>query len=182
MSEKEKMIAGNMYDANDPELVHDRYTARSLSMQAMLEPDNDKRSAMISQLVQTRGEANFGGGIKFDYGYNISVGHRFYCNHDCVFLDGAPIRFGDDCMLGPAVQVYTASHPLKASERNAGLEYSQAITVGNNVWIGGNATLCPGITLGDNVVVAAGAVVTKSFGNDVLIGGNPARILKAIEN
>jgi maltose O-acetyltransferase len=97
-----------------------------------------------------------------------------------VILDVAEVKFGKNCLLAPQVGIYTATHPLDPVERNSGLEFAQPITIGDNCWIGGHAVINPGVTLGDNVVVASGAVVTKSFGDNVVIGGNPARVLKEI--
>lgn len=98
-----------------------------------------------------------------------------------MILDVAEVRIGKNCFIAPQVGIYTATHPLKASERNSGIEYAKPITIGDNCWIGGHATINPGVTLGDNVVVASGAVVTKSFGDNVVIGGNPAKIIKTID-
>jgi maltose O-acetyltransferase len=96
-------------------------------------------------------------------------------------LDVAEVRIGENCFIAPQVGIYTATHPIDPIQRNSGVEFAKPIRIGNNCWIGGHATINPGVTLGDNVVVASGAVVTKSFGSNVVIGGNPARVLKAIE-
>ena len=101
-------------------------------------------------------------------------------NFNCCILDVAKVTFGNNCMIGPHVQIYTATHPLEFKARNSGKELGSPITIGNNVWIGGNATICPGVTIGNNVVIAAGAVVTKSFPDNVVIGGNPAKIIKIL--
>lgn len=178
MTEKEKMIQGMLYDAGDPELQRENAYARDIVVQASQISDNKTRSDLYKKIIKTKGYASFGVGLKLDYGYNVSVGDNFYCNYDCVMLDVCPITFGDNCMLGPAVQIYTATHPLDATERNSGLELGKPITFGDNVWIGGAAVIYPGVTLGNNVVVAGGSVVTKSFPDNVLIGGNPAKVLK----
>ena len=119
--------------------------------------------------------------IRFDYGYNTHVGENFFANFDCTILDVCEVRFGDNCMLGPSVQIYTATHPLHPVERNSGEEYAKPITIGNNVWIGGNAVINPGVRVGDNAIVAAGAVVVKDVPANVVVGGNPARVIKEIE-
>lgn len=119
--------------------------------------------------------------INFDYGYNIFVGENFYANFNCTFLDVSTIEIGDNCMFAPNVQLYTATHPLHPVKRNSGLEYAKPIKIGNNVWLGGGVIVTPGVTLGDNVVVGAGSVVTKSFPDNVVIAGNPARIIKTVE-
>ena len=170
-SEKEKMIAGALYFASDPELVADRKKAREQMALINQQPDTYIRRQLIEETL-----------IQFDYGYNISVGKNFYANFNNVFLDVCPIEIGDNCMFGPNVQLYTAEHPLQAAKRNSGMESGKRIIIGNNVWIGGGAIVLPGVTLGDNVVVAAGAVVTKSFPENCVIAGNPARIIKELNN
>lgn len=116
-----------------------------------------------------------------DYGCNIYVGSNFFANYDCVILDCAEVRFGDNCLLGPQVGIYTATHPLDPIERASGLESAKSIHIGNDCWIGGHATINPGVTLGNNVVVASGSVVTKSFGDNLVIGGNPARVIRELK-
>ncbi len=119
--------------------------------------------------------------IRFDYGCNTYVGENFFANFDCTILDVCEVRFGDYCILGPGVQIYTATHPLHPTERNTGKEYGKPITIGNNVWIGGSAIINPGVLIGDNAVIASGAVVTKDVPDNVVVGGNPAKVLKEIE-
>lgn len=182
-TEKEKMIAGELYFSADPELVADRKAARE---QMALINDREISNETRKQLLQetfgtTNGNLYMEPNVHFDYGYNIHVGKNFYANFNTVLLDICPITFGDNCMLGPNCQVLTASHPLNPVKRNSGLEDGKAITVGDNAWFGGGVILIPGVTLGDNVVVAAGSVVTKSFGDNVVIGGNPARVIKTID-
>ncbi len=181
-SEKEKMIAGELYFSADPELAADRKFAREQMRLINQESDRLIREQLLKE--------TFGGvanrvyvepNIRFDYGYNIFVGKNFYANYDCVLLDICPIRFGDNCMLAPNVQLYTASHPLHPVKRNSGLENGAPITIGDNVWIGGASVIVPGVTLGNNVVVGAGSVVTKSFPDNVVIAGNPARVIKTID-
>lgn len=116
--------------------------------------------------------------FRCDYGYNIFLGNNFFANFDCVMLDVCPIRIGDNCMLAPGVHIYTATHPIDPVARNSGAELGKPVTIGNNVWIGGRAVINPGVTIGDNVVVASGAVVTKGVPDNVVVGGNPARIIK----
>ncbi len=105
-----------------------------------------------------------------------------FMNFNCCILDVAEVQIGDNCMMGPNVQIYTATHPLEFKERNSGLEFAKPISIGKNVWIGGNAVICPGVNIGNNVVIGAGSIVTKSFPDDVFIAGNPAKIVKSIEN
>ena len=181
-TEKEKMIAGELYFANDPELVADRMFARSQSQIINQAETAEMRSQLLKETFGRTGKKIYMEPvINFDYGYNIFVGENFYANFNCTFLDVSTIEIGDNCMFAPNVQLYTATHPLHPVKRNSGLEYAKPIKIGNNVWLGGGVIVTPGVTLGDNVVVGAGSVVTKSFPDNVVIAGNPARIIKTVE-
>ncbi|WP_299597447.1 sugar O-acetyltransferase [uncultured Microbulbifer sp.] len=184
MTEKQKMLAGEMYDPADPELAKMRLAARLLfeELNTVSQQDRQRRDKLIKQLFGSTGEQiQIESPFHCDYGENIHVGENFFANFGCVILDVAEVRFGDNCMLAPQVGIYTATHPLDPAERNSGREYAKPITIGDNCWIGGMAVINPGVTLGDNVVVASGAVVTKSFGDNVVLGGNPARVIRTIE-
>lgn len=181
-TEKEKMIAGELYFANDPELVSDRMFARSQSQIINQAESAELRSQLLKETFGRTGKKIYMEPvINFDYGYNIFVGENFYANFNCTFLDVSTIEIGDNCMFAPNVQLYMATHPLHPVKRNSGLEYAKPIKIGNNVWLGGGVIVTPGVTLGDNVVVGAGSVVTKSFPDNVVIAGNPARIIKTVE-
>ncbi|HBG9578745.1 TPA: chorismate mutase [Enterococcus faecium] len=181
-TEKEKMIAGELYFANDPELVADRMFARSQNQIINQAESAELRSQLLKETFGRTGKKIYMEPvINFDYGYNIFVGENFYANFNCTFLDVSTIEIGDNCMFAPNVQLYTATHPLHPVKRNSGLEYAKPIKIGNNVWLGGGVIVTPGVTLGDNVVVGAGSVVTKSFPDNVVIAGNPARIIKTVE-
>ena len=181
-TEKEKMIEGELYFANDPELVADRMFARSQSQIINQAESAELRSQLLKETFGRTGKKIYMEPvINFDYGYNIFVGENFYANFNCTFLDVSTIEIGDNCMFAPNVQLYTATHPLHPVKRNSGLEYAKPIKIGNNVWLGGGVIVTPGVTLGDNVVVGAGSVVTKSFPDNVVIAGNPARIIKTVE-
>jgi maltose O-acetyltransferase len=185
MTEKEKMIAGAMYDPMDAQLVKDRLKARLgfQEINAIEEGKKEERDRLFYELVGKAGEGLYiEPPFYCDYGYNIKLGKGVYMNFNCCILDVAEVRIGDHTMLGPNVQIYTATHPLEARARNSGREFAKPICIGSNVWIGGNAVICPGVTIGNNVVIGAGAVVTKDFVDDVFIAGNPARIVKAIDN
>ena len=183
-TEKEKMIAGEIYNPEDPLLVKDRKEARRKVRiyNQTLETDEEKRVEILKELLGSTGENIFmEPNIRFDYGYNTHVGENFYANFDCTILDVCEVRIGEHCMLGPGVQLYTATHPLNPAKRNSGIEYAKPIKIGNNVWIGGSAIVNPGVTIGHNVVVVSGAVVTRDVPDNVVVGGNPARIIKHIE-
>ena len=183
-TEKEKMLAGEMYDPADPVLLKEREEARQKvrMYNQTLETEGEKRTKLLKELLGSTGnnvymEPN----IRFDYGYNTHVGENFFANFDCTILDVCEVRFGDNCMLAPGVHIYTATHPLHPAERNSGRENAKPITIGNNVWVGGSAVINPGVTIGDNAVIASGAVVTKNVPDNVVVGGNPAKIIKQIE-
>lgn len=182
-SEKQKMIAGEMYDPSDAELTEGRLNARRFmrSFNQTVETDLE-RTKLLKEWFGSTGENLFiEPSFKCDYGYNIYVGDNFFANFDCVILDVCEVKIGKNCAMAPGVHIYTATHPLDPVERVSGLEYGKAVTVGDNVWIGGRAVINPGVTIGDNAVVASGSVVTKDVPARALVGGNPAKILKYID-
>ncbi len=183
-TEKEKMLAGELYLSEDEELVKDRLKAKKLCHQYNnLNPESkEEKKAILQELFQTEQAPYIEPDFYCDYGYNIKIGENFYANHNCVFLDVNTITIRDNVMLGPAVQIYTATHPLEAEARNSGRELGFPIVIGNNVWIGGGAVIQPGVKIGDNAVIGAGAVVTKDIPANVFAGGNPARVIKEIDN
>ncbi|WP_342555884.1 sugar O-acetyltransferase [Paenibacillus sp. FSL R7-0652] len=184
-SEKQKMLLGELYMANDGELSQDREHARKMTRlyNQTTETEHETRVTLLKELFGTTGEhLSMEPNIHVDYGYNIHVGNHFYANFNCTILDVCEVRIGENCLLGPDVHIYTASHPLKPHERNTGAEYGKAVTIGNNVWIGGRAVINPGVTIGDNVVIASGAVVTKDVPDNMIVGGNPAKIIRKIED
>lgn len=182
-SEKEKMLRGELYMAADPELTEDRLNARRLSRlyNQTLETEDGKRKTILKEMLGSTGDQIYiEPTFRCDYGYNIHVGENFYANFDCVILDVCEVRIGDNCFLAPGVHIYTATHPLNAQERISGAEFGKPVAIGHNVWLGGRAVINPGVTIGDNVVVASGAVVTKDVPSNVVVGGNPARVIKTI--
>lgn len=185
MTEKEKMLAGELFNSSDLELCKMLYDARILTekFNKTSITEKEERERILKQLLGTTGDKIYiEPTFNCDYGCNIHVGNNFYANYNCVILDVAEVNIGENCFLGPQVGIYTATHPIQASKRYNGFGLGKPITIGDNCWIGGHATISPGVTLGNNVVVASGTVATKSFGDNVVIGGNPARVLKIIED
>jgi maltose O-acetyltransferase len=177
-SEREKMIAGEPYRASDPELLTARLRAQELLVRynASAPRDTDGRDALLRELFGAAGDApTVMPRFSCDYGFNIRVGRNLFVNYDCVFLDVAPIDIGDDVQIAPAVQLYTATHPLDPAERRSGLEGGRPIRIGHNVWIGGGAIVLPGVTVGDDAVIGAGSVVTRDVAAGAVVVGNPAR-------
>lgn len=184
MTEKENMLAGKMYNPADPVLVKEREEARRKIRiyNETIGTDEKIRVTLLKDILGSTGDHVYmEPTIRFDYGYNIHVGENFFANYDCTILDVCKVRFGDNCMLAPGVQIYTATHPINPTERNSGKEYAKPITFGDNVWIGGSAIINPGVNVGHNVVIASGAVVTKDVPDNVVVGGNPAKIIKEID-
>lgn len=183
-SEKEKMLNGELYNASDTELVKDRKNARRLTRlyNQTVETEDIQRTELLKELFGSTEDHLFvEPTFKCDYGYNIHVGENFYANFDCVILDVCPVRIGDNCFMAPGVHIYTATHPLDPYERISGAEYGKSVMIGNNVWIGGRAVINPGVRIGNNVVIASGAVVTKDVADNVVVGGNPAKVIKHIK-
>ena len=183
-SEKQKMLDGELYMAVDAELSRDREYARRMTrlFNQTTETEQETRQKLLKELLGSTGEhLSMEPNIHVDYGYNIHVGNHFYANFNCTILDVCEVRIGENCLLGPDVHIYTATHPLNPQERISGAEYGKPVAIGNNAWIGGRAIINPGVTIGDNVVVASGSVVTKDVPDNVVVGGNPARIMKEIE-
>jgi len=183
MTEKEKMLSGSLYRPEDEELSALRYNARSLCCVFNQTNENQKkyRQSIIRELLGHMGDnVNIHPSFHCDYGFPITVGSNFYANYDCIILDVCPVTIGDNVMFGPRVCIYTAGHPLDAEIRASGVEFGAPVTIGNNVWIGGNTVINPGVTIGDNVVIGSGSVVTKNIPDNVVAVGNPCRILRAL--
>lgn len=177
------MTVGQPYDQFDQELIARRKTVRHALRAVNQLDDNAERNAGYQKLITDSGADFFvEAGFKFDYGWNIHIGNHFYGNYDMTFLDTCPITIGEHCYFGPNIGLYTPVHPLNAMARVADVEMGAPITIGDNAWLGGRVTILPGVTLGNNVIVGAGSVVTKSFGDDVVIAGNPARVIKHVDN
>jgi maltose O-acetyltransferase len=172
LTARERMLAGELYDATDSELAADRQRARELLQRYAGERD----PALLDTLFRQRGKGSaVEAPFHCDYGWNIALGERVYANAFCVFLDCAPIEIGDRALLGPGVHLYTATHPLEAAERRQGLEYARPIAIGVDAWIGGGSIVLPGVSVGEAAVVGAGSVVTRDVPAGVTVVGNPAR-------
>ena len=137
-------------------------------------------AALVRELLQTEEEPFINPPFYCDYGNHIKVGKNFFANYNCTFLDVAAITFGDNCLLGPNVSIYTAGHPVHPHSRNSRYEYGISVTVGNDVWLGGCTVICPGVTIGDGCVIGAGSVVTKDIPPYSIAAGNPCRVIRTI--
>ncbi|MFI3320836.1 MAG: sugar O-acetyltransferase [Rikenellaceae bacterium] len=183
MTEKEKMIKGELYDAGDVTLAKERTACKELCYDYNhLRPSQvEERGEIMRKLLGSCKESfTIEPTVWFDYGYNISIGENFYSNHNLVILDGAKVTFGDNVFIAPNCGFYTATHPTNAVQRNKGLEFAKPITIGNNVWIGAGVTVLPDVEIGDNCVVGAGSVVVKSIPENSIAVGNPCRVIKSI--
>ncbi len=175
------MLAGELYLASDETLVKERVRARkAVKMFNESDPEALKMDLLIELFGKTGKDFFVEPPFHCDYGYNIFVGDQVYFNFNCVILDVTPVNIGNRCLFGPHVQLYAATHPLDAKTRGTLLENGKPITIGDDVWVGGGAIICPGVTIGSRSVVAAGAVVTKDVPSDVVMGGNPAKIIKEL--
>jgi len=179
-SEKEKMLAGELYDSADSELLKLRVQCRNILQKYNLDYTG-KTNALLNELFQKETQNVFiQPPFYCDYGFNIELGKNVYMNYNCVILDCAKVTIGENTLLGPNVQIYTAENPLKAEERITFKESAKEIKIGKNCWIGGSAVILAGVTIGDNCVIGAGAVVTKDVPQNSIAVGNPARVVRAI--
>ncbi len=178
------MVAGEMYNPLDEQLVKDRLKTRLIikALNETREDDITERRHLLKELMPNAAEDLWlQPPFYCDYGYNMIVGERVFFNFNCIVLDVAPVIIGNRTMFGPNVQVYTATHPLNHVERSSGLEYAKPIIIGEDVWIGGSAVICPGVTIGDRSVIGAGSIVTKDIPSDVAAAGNPCKIIRQLE-
>jgi maltose O-acetyltransferase len=180
---KERMLRGELYLADDPELVAGRARAQGLleRYNVTTHTETEERERLLRELL-----GDLGDGVvvmptfRCDYGSHISIGSSTFVNYDCVMLDVAPIRIGSACQIATRVQLLTATHPVDPEPRRQGWEYGLPITLGNNVWLGGGVVVCPGVTIGDDTVVGAGAVVTRDLPAGVVAFGVPAAVRREI--
>lgn len=182
-TEKEKMLKGKAYQAGDAELSKERLKAR----ENIFEFNNSapkfikQRKELLKRLFgKTEKRFYIEPPFRCDYGYNIEIGDNFYANFNLVILDCAKVSIGNNVFIAPNVAIYTAGHPIHSHLRNQEYEWAQPITIGNNVWIGGNVVINAGITIGSNTVIGAGSIVTKNIPDNVLAVGNPCKVLREI--
>lgn len=183
-SEKEKMLAGELYIAADRELTGERERARNLiqAYNRTAPEEGSKRNKILSELIRAKGSLHIEPPFYCDYGYNIEVGVNFYANFNCVILDVNSVMMGDNVLLGPFVQIYTATHPLEPEERLTGKELGRPVEIGDNVWIGGGAIICPGVRIGSNTTIGPGSVVTRDIPESVFAAGNPCRTIRVLRS
>ena len=182
-SQKEKMLAGELYDPLDAQLSAERRRARLLTkaLNDTRDDQQEERARLIRELIPAAGagvwiEPPF----YCEYGSNITLGDRVFFNFNCVVLDVAPVTVGSGVLFGPAVQIYAATHPLGAAERRTGLEDGKPVVVGDDVWVGGGAIICPGVRIGARSVIGAGSVVTRDIPEGVFAAGNPCRGIREV--
>ena len=182
-TEKEKMLAGELYNALDPQLTSERRRAR-LVMKDLNETRDDQqkeRAALIRELIPASGPGTWiEPPFYCDYGTNITLGERVFFTFNCVVLDVTPVKIGSRVLFGPAVQIYAATHPMSAKERSTGLEAGKPVEIGDDVWVGGGAIICPGVRIGARSVIGAGSVVTRDIPEGVFAAGNPCRVIRPI--
>ena len=181
---KDRMRRGELYIADDPELVADHARAQALLARYNATAHGDpERPGLLAQLLGEVGEdVIVQPPLRCDYGRHVRIGSQTFVNYDCVLLDVADITIGERCQIAPRVQLLTATHPIDPVARRAGWELGKPITLGENVWLGGGVIVCPGVTVGDDTVVGAGAVVTRDLPGGVVAVGNPARVQRAISD
>lgn len=175
------MLSGELYNAADFELSNERLQTRLLlaTLNESREDKKEERTRIIKKLLPyASNDLSIQTPFYCDYGENIKIGDNVYFNFNCVILDIAEVKIGSRTMFGPNVQIYTATHPLNFKERATGLELGKAITIGEDVWVGGSSVICPGVTIGDRSVIGAGSVVTKDIPSDVFAAGNPCKIIR----
>ena len=183
MTNKEKMLTGELYIL-DEELTMENYNGKNWCRDYNSSEIEDElgRERFIRKFFAKAGQNPYiEAPFRCDYGYNIEIGDDFYANYDCIFVDVCKISIGDDVMIGPRVCIYTATHPLDAKFRRQHLEYGKAVTIGNDVWIGGNTVINPGVRIGNNVVIGSGLVVVSDIPDNVIAVGNPCKVIRNLD-
>ncbi|MGN0453404.1 MAG: sugar O-acetyltransferase [Ruminococcus sp.] len=167
---------------SDKEVFEQQKRARRLTQEFNTadRADFEKLAKIIKELFAKSENAFVNPPFYCDYGFNIEVGKNLFVNYNCCILDVAKVKIGDNCLFAPNVAIYTAGHPIHPDARNSLYEYGEAVTIGDNVWIGGNSVICPGVTVGSNVVIGAGSVVTKDIPDWTVAAGNPCKVIRKI--
>tara|TARA_R110002049_G_scaffold72490_7_gene187564 strand:- start:150834 stop:151367 length:534 start_codon:yes stop_codon:yes gene_type:complete len=176
------MLAGQLYDPNDPDLTEARMIARERchAINTSAPREEERRRSILNELLGSGGDSVWlEPPFRCDYGTNIYLGEKVYFNFDCVILDVCEVRIGNNVFVAPGVHIYAATHPVDAALRRT-QELGKPVTIGNDVWIGGKAIICPGVTIGDGSVIGAGSVVTKDVPPDVVVAGNPAKVIRKL--
>ena len=182
MEEYQKMIAGLPHNPNDDYLLGLRKKAWEMSRRFNNEPDDKKRTEILKGIIGRIGDDSFvTPNFNCDYGCNIELGDNVYFNMNCLILDSAPVKIGSNTLIGPNVQIYTPIHPLDYKSRNTLIERAKPVTIGENCWIGGSVVILPGVNIGSGCVIGAGSVVTKDIPENSLAVGNPAKVIRKIE-
>ena len=184
MTEKQKMLMGIIYNAEEACLIEERSRAKSLTKQynESRQEDRDHRKYLMGQIFGKLGQnVHLEAPFYLDYGYRTTIGDDFFSNFNLTVLDGGGVEIGDRVFIGPNVGIYTANHPTDVRRREKGYEWALPVKIGNKVWIGGGVTILPGVTIGDNTVIAAGSVVTKDIPANVVAAGNPCKVIKEAE-
>lgn len=183
MTQKERMLNGLPYKAWLDGLSEERMECKELIYEYNnLRPsERERKFELIKEILGKTGDyVNIEAPFQCDYGKNIEVGEEFFANYNFTVLDVAKVTIGDHAQIAPNVSIYTAGHPIHLDSRNSGYEYGISVTIGNNVWIGGNSVILPGVTIGDNVVIGAGSVVTKDIPDNMIAAGNPCKVIREI--
>lgn len=181
MTNKERRDAGLAYISDDSVMEEQAVCRRILQrFNFMDRSDFEGIKEVVSEFLGKSERAFINPPFYCDYGTHIEVGKNFFANYNCTILDVAKVKIGDNCQLAPGVSIYTAGHPVHPVTRNSGYEFGKEVTIGDNVWIGGNSVICPGVHIGDNVVIGAGSVVTRDIPDNVVAAGNPCRVLRTI--
>ena len=181
-SEKQKMLAGELYDPLDPELSQDRLRCRTLlkAFNDTREDQTKERTELLDRLFGAESGVWIQPPFFCDYGTNIRMGSKVFFNFNCVVLDVMQVTIGSSVLFGPSVQIYTATHPMDAATRAKWLEFGKPISIGSDVWVGGTAIICPGVSIGNRTVIGAGSVVTRDIPDDVFAAGNPCKVIKRL--